>query len=268
MLKNTCGQLKRNMLKQHNLIDIMKEKGKGCVMEEVRVSSFMEYMQYVSAQCGEKHLFRGVHNGTYRLVPKIGRSSYGSNFAGETEEAISQLQDLEESTMRRFVMMSVPYLDMRNMNTWDQWTIGQHHGVPTRFLDWTENPLIAAYFAVEKYGDMDAAVYIINRDSFSVSGDVDDVFSARDEIVLHIPSYINPRIIAQKGVFTVHKNPRKPIDKVLEEMEAPVTKIVIDHACFLDFRRMLDWCGINRSFVYPGLDGVAGYLDALVCQSR
>lgn len=221
----------------------------------------MDYMTFISTRCTEQNLFRGIHNQSYKLIPKIGREVYSRKFTGSEDVILGRLQDLEEQTMHRFVNMSVPYLDLRDMSSWDQWTIGQHHGVPTRFLDWTQNPLIAAYFAVEGGKAVDAAVYIINRDSFSDSSDVDDLFSAPDEIVLHIPSYINPRIIAQKGVFTVHKNPLKSIDTTLSEMGLPITKVIISHDCFVEIRDRLDWCGINRSFVYPGLDGVASYVD-------
>lgn len=154
-------------------------------------------------------------------------------------------------------------MDLRDMNPWDQWTIGQHHGLPTRFLDWTENPLIAAYFATEDVDD-DVAVCVIDRTLFNGTDDIPDVFSLPDDdnVLLHIPSYINARIIAPKGVFTVHKDPTLPLDQTKINGEfCDVDQLIIPKSALREFVKDLDWFGINRSFIYPGLDGLAYYLD-------
>lgn len=234
----------------------------SALVTEERITSFSDYEAYIRNSCKRCHLFRGVSDASYRLIPKIGRRAYVSKFSGAPDEVLDSLQDLEEKTITRFVSMSVPYTDLRNMSSWDQWSIGQHHGLPTRFLDWTENPLIAAYFAVEDTSGNDAAIYIINREQFSSSSDFDDPLSGTDDILLHLPSYINPRIIAQKGVFTVHKDPTKPLDETtVSGVLCNTIKLLLVQSCHDEFIECLDWYGINKSFIYPGLDGLAGYLD-------
>ena len=109
------------------------------------------------------------------------------------------------------------------------------------------------------------AVYVVDRRQFNTeTSDSLDIFSfpEGDDVVLHIPSYINPRIIAQKGVFTVHKDPTLPLDQTLINGElCKIDQLIIPQSTVREFIKDLDWFGINRSFIYPGLDGLAHYLD-------
>lgn len=128
------------------------------------ILSFSEYIKYIEENYSRNSLFRGLKDKSFALIPKIGRDNYLRKCFEDKVVSLDKLQDLEEQTMNEFVKMSVPHLDLRAMNQWDQWTIGQHYGLPTRFLDWTENPLIAAYFATENAGT-DAAICVTDLNS-------------------------------------------------------------------------------------------------------
>jgi hypothetical protein len=148
-----------------------------------------------------------------------------------------------------------------NIDATDEWMVlwlAQHHGVPTRLLDWTRSPLVATYFAVESDARHDAAVWVIwGFDSPSEPSPPASPFDVTTVMKVW-PFAITPRVQAQSSVFTVHPDGRD-VRHYLKPNHR-VQKFIIDKNDRARFRRQLDFLGVNRSTIFPDLDGLGTWL--------
>ncbi|NMA23831.1 MAG: FRG domain-containing protein [Spirochaetales bacterium] len=216
-------------------------------------------------------IYRGVSHSSHKLIPKIGRDHYKNTSSEKDEQKI----------MQYFQNDATPFLTFYPQSRWEWWAIAQHHGLPTRFLDWTRNPLVAAYFAVENCSqEEDAVVYACDSRQFNSIIDLSDNPDPLgiDEIFLYNPPRLTQRITAQTGLFTVHNNPKIALD----ETESPkigkskpdgtrdhytIASMVIKKEFKKEFKRILSLYGWNQATIYPGLDGIASHLDWQLTQS-
>ncbi len=217
-------------------------------MPEIIIKSFEDFHHAVMSYERRTIAYRGVRKSSYELIPKIGRVKF-------LEGSIS-FERQEQIIFEYFKTRAIPFIQTQCENLWDWLAIAQHHGLPTRLLDWTLNPLVAAYFAVEKEHDGDSVIYAYkvkkrldlesNSDPFKVN-----------QIYRITPRHITQRIIAQSGLFTIHPNPSQPMDS------SSLDKYIIPH----DFRRRLKFIlyryGITKASLFPGLDGLAEHIEWL-----
>jgi hypothetical protein len=167
-------------------------------MDERPVNNFEMYHRFVVSEVarrGAEHdraLFRGLPDAKWTLLPRAGR----------VLKALKPdvRSDWEARMFRTFKRRATPFvLGWHPANNWDWLALAQHHGVPTRLLDWTHNPLVALFFAVDPEGDGDAAVYVC-RPGRSIRPDGPDPFEI-SEVLKFSPPHLAQRISAQDGVF-------------------------------------------------------------------
>ncbi len=130
-------------------------------MNEQRISSFDE-LYALTQRYRRAWVFGGVANAAFELVPKIGRIAI-------PQPARKTKLD-ERRLFSAFVRKATPYLSSEPASDWEWLAVAQHHGLPTRLLDWTQNPLVAAFFACSQYEDSDAAIYMLQSDKVMSDG--------------------------------------------------------------------------------------------------
>jgi FRG domain len=194
--------------------------------------------------------------------------------------------NLEEHILRNFIRYSRPYFDHPPVNEWEVLVAAQHHGLPTRLLDWTYSPLVAAHFATLG-GDHQSDRVVWRLDWKTVHRafelpelalliqDLEGIFGGEDPLtpwslfsapprakefacMLEPPS-LNARIVAQSSTFTLCSDKRQSFDRFLEGhgLGAALTKFIIPAKETARFRDQLDLVSVDERRLFPDLDGVA-----------
>jgi len=225
--------------------------------------------------------FRGQADAGKPLLPSVFRHPYN-------EFALTSL----------FRLKALAFAPTPETQRLDQWLfLMQHYGLPTRLLDWTESPLLAAFFAVaqwmdsdkpeEEYDDTRMAVWMFHPLILnSVSGigtfpntwgnsfagtenfklaffgsDQHDSIGASDFPLAVQTSAVALRVAVQRSCFTIHGKDKRDFETMLTETTAMTKeyflKYVIPRSAAPSVRDDLDAMGISFSTVYPDLAGLA-----------
>jgi hypothetical protein len=210
----------------------------------------------------DEPFFRGHGAPNMPLTSSLGRQKFHSQ--------------LENNIYYDFLTYSSSLLP-QNCDSWDMLFIMRHHGLPTRLLDWTQSFSVALYFAVAKCAGT-AAIWILDPYRLNMRtvkdeslwhpqtdfkygyydyfiGDNKRPFPGRAIAIL--PSKTTSRVLAQRGVFTIHKVRNEPLDAVCKPA---LTKIELPKAALEDARNFLKLAGVNEFTLFPDLDGLARWL--------
>ncbi|MBB6243271.1 FRG domain-containing protein [Rhodanobacter sp. MP1X3] len=220
------------------------------------------YLALIRDECGfeKSWAYRGQSLASWRLLPAIARHEPKVDPKGKEVEAFKELR------LRLPSVYSGSPLD-----NWDLLALIQHHGAPTRLLDWTRSPLIALWFAVSgrvrQHDGGDATVWACSTATGDYVTEVErsssDPFNIERTKFFESP-YFDRRLAAQQGLFSIHRywedgSRVVPFDGVSGFKER-LRRVLIPPHIFHSLIQELDHAGINAATIFPDLSGLCRHL--------
>jgi hypothetical protein len=219
-------------------------------------------------------VFRGLARSTYTNRSSLAR--LGDDFV-----------ELERHLIRNF--RKYAHRERPGATLWDWLSLAQHHGLPTRVLDWTFSPFVAAHFATATSAGADAVVWAVDceaahdllprglrdalrdegatvfttellADHARTLGELDRLGGADPFVLFFEPPSLDDRIVNQSAVLSVMSDPAASLDDWLEDNPDLWHAWRITADAKREIRERLDQGNINERVLMPGLDGLAAWL--------
>ena len=237
-------------------------------MREIEVDNIEDYLKLIKESKEENikngnfedFLFRG-QRADHPLIPKLCRL-----------KARGDLLPVEQLLLQEFKRTNPLLIEgQRPMDDWDYLTLGQHFGLPTRLLDWSNNALTALWFATGEPGTEEkreqpfSIVWILmaHQKDFDLNIEQLSPFDVPETKIFR-PRIIKQRINNQSGVFSIpsskeilekrYMNQSDSYDEKLIKVKIPAEKLS-------DIRTDLNTVGVNAFTIFPELEGLCTYLQ-------
>jgi FRG domain len=234
-------------------------------IKNYKIDNIETYIATVTSQltCGH-WVFRGVSDSVnHLLIPSLGRTKT-HNSCGLT------LEQFERETFNKFKLRANSEIKSIPKDDWEWLALAQHHGLPTRLLDWTSSPLIALYFATKpeisfdgklnKCNENGSAVFALHTSEYLRIEDFPSPFSnnknSKTPLGLFYPPHVTKRISGQFGLFTIQPEPEKELYTLLENSKSnSIAKFEFSQNVSEEIQKKLYFLGIRHETIFPDLDG-------------
>ena len=242
------------------------------IIDQLYVDSWEESIKRFRSN----YAFRGVPNKDYTMETSLKR-------------LVKPKWELEYHMMRNFRKYA-RVEGTGDYSIWNWLVMAQHHGLPTRLLDWTFSPFVAMHFATSDLNqyDHEGAIWMVDfvklheripdllRDELeregangftvemlsSVSPSLKefDNLSRENFAIFFDPPSMNDRIVNQYAMHSVISHPGVDMEEILDRNPDLWRKIIISKDIKWEIRDKLDQANINERMLFPGLDGLSKWL--------
>jgi len=265
-------------------------------IEEIRVETLGELVDLAtpteldpaSGRLRAASVFRGSKCAEWTLLTSLDR--LGGTHPPHTKA------HLEAHILRNFMRYSRPHITQHPTDEWELLVTAQHHGLPTRLLDWSYSPLVAAHFATlggdpgmdrvvwrldwarihQRFGLPPIAFLVQDLNGLLRNQGVDSLWALFDRaedvpnsfVCMLDPPALDDRIVVQAAAFTICSDKTRSFDEIAREhgLLGALTRYVIPARRVNHVRDQLDLVTIDERRLFPDLDGVAAemrrYYDA------
>lgn len=253
-------------------------------LNDIRVNSWEELNEAIFRDSWRDSLqryrspyaYRGLSNASYDLKTSLLR--LGGNYA--------RLETVILRNFRKYAHRDASPGD----SIWNWLAVAQHHGLPTRLLDWSNSPYVAAHFVtaeIDKY-DQDGVIWCVSTskvrqslpeslkrildEEYAVMLNVDvisrvattlqefDRLSDEPFAIFLDPPALDDRIINQFALFSMMSSPNVRLDQWLENHPDFYVRIIIPASLKWEIRDKLDQINMTERVLFPGLDGLSSWL--------
>jgi hypothetical protein len=252
----------------------------------------------------KKWIYRGqsklASDPDYRLIPSVARAP---NIQKLPYEELVKLEIRSHDIFRKQTVANTTPVPR---GAWEVLALAQHHSLPTRFMDWTSNPLVALYFAVRNPehdkksdgSDNQSAVYVLTQQTLTfeelmertrsesrsaMESSIETKKGKRNQIeerhmkVLLRTEEVTPFEIKENIIYDPpHVSPRiRAQDGLLLAFSNPLQELPDSSYIELripgkhrdKIRRELESYGVFDKQLFPELDGLARWLKFKVFDS-